>query len=69
MIYGTQTSISKDLKKTNMGKYHYEWFVYTDNLCYGRMFLGKDLSKTEAYRIGKNANRGVFVLEKKRVYN
>ena len=55
--------------KTNMGKYHYEWFVYTDNLCYGRMFLGKDLSKTEAYRIGKNANRGVFVLKKKRVFN
>lgn len=52
-----------------MGKYHYAWFVYTDNLCYGRMYLGRERSKSIARRIGINANKGVFVLEKKRVYN
>lgn len=52
-----------------MGKYHYEWYVYTDNLCWGRMFLGKSTSKSEAETIGINANKGVFIFKKQRTYN
>ena len=49
-------------------KYHYEYAAYTDNLCYGRKFLGQSTSKTEANAMGRNANKGVYVVEKVRVY-
>ena len=49
-------------------KYHYEYFVYTDNLNYGRMFLGNAKSRTLAERIGYSSCKGVFIIEKKRVY-
>lgn len=52
-----------------MPSYHYEYFVYTDNLCYGRMFLGKDRSKSAARAIGRWANKGCFTIEKHRVMN
>ncbi len=52
-----------------MASYHYEYFVYTDNLCYGRMFLGKDRSKSAARAIGRWANKGCFTIEKHRVMN
>lgn len=48
--------------------YHYEYFVYTDNLNYGRMFLGRSRSRSEAQQIGRAACRGCFVVEKRRVY-
>lgn len=51
------------------GRYHYEWHVYTDNLCYGHLYLGKSKSKTQAIQIGQNANKGCFVTKRKRVYN
>lgn len=48
--------------------YHYEYFVYTDNLNYGRMFLGRSRSLSEAHNIGRSACRGCFRVEKRRVY-
>ena len=50
-------------------KYHYEYFAYTDNLNYGRLFLGKDKSYTMAALIARNANKGCCVIEKHRVYD
>jgi len=53
----------------NMKGYHYEYFAYTDNLCYGRIFLGKGASFREVERIAENANKGCYVIEKHRVYH
>ena len=52
-----------------MCKYHYEYFVYTDNLCYGRMLIGHDKSRSMANALGIWANKGCYVIEKHRVYN
>lgn len=49
--------------------YHYEWFAYTDNLCWGRMLLGRSKSRSEAERIARAANKGCYVIEKHRVYS
>lgn len=49
-------------------KYYYEWYAYTCNLCYGRMFLAKGESKAIVSYEARMANKGCFVLEKKRVY-
>ena len=49
-------------------KYHYEYAAYTDNLCYGRMLLGKGRTRSETLAIGQWANKGVFTIEKYRVY-
>ena len=51
------------------GTYTYVYKVYTNNLCWGRMYLGESTNKTIANLIGYNANKGVFVVEKKRKYN
>jgi len=48
-------------------KYHYEYEVYTDNLCFGRIFLGRASNKTEANMIGNSAQKGCFVVERVRV--
>lgn len=50
-----------------MKKYHYEYFCYTDNLNYGRTYLGQSRSRDEANRIGKMANKGLYIIERKRV--
>lgn len=50
-------------------KYHYEYFAYTDNLCYGRMFLGHDKSLDVARWIAINSNKGCYIILKKRVYD
>ena len=52
-----------------MNKYHYEYAAYTDNLCYGRIFLGRGKTHQEAAEIGQRANKGVFVVERVRVYD
>lgn len=51
------------------GKYHYEYAVFTDNLCWGRMYLGKGRTRSEAQFIGRWANKGVFIIKKQRVYD
>lgn len=50
-------------------KYHYEYAVFTDNLCYGRMPIGNARTRTEAEAIGQWAGMGVFIIEKHRVYH
>lgn len=50
-------------------KYHYEFFLYTDNLCWGRILLGKGLTREEAIRNARPGNYGCTVVEKHRVYN
>lgn len=47
-----------------MENYHYEWFVYTDNLTYGRMLLGHVENRKMAERIGQMACKGCYFLEK-----
>ena len=51
------------------GKYHYEFFAYTDNLCYGRMLIGSGRTESEARREARMAGKGVFVIERHRVAN
>ena len=53
----------------DMKKCHYEFVAYTDNLNYGRMFLGQAKTKAEATHIARTANKGCFVIEKHRIYN
>lgn len=49
-------------------KYKYIYSVYTDNMCWGRILLGVADTLAGANSIGRNANKGVFVVEKKRKY-
>ena len=50
-------------------KYHYVYQVYTDNLGWGRTFLGESIHKEIANYIGRTAGKGCFVVERKRKYN
>ena len=52
-----------------MAKYHYEFFAYTDNLNYGRLFLGSSRDYRAAKLIARSANKGCYVIEKHRVYD
>lgn len=52
-----------------MSNYHYEYAVYTDNLCYGRIKLGQAKTKMGAIHIGLTANKGVYTIQKIRVPN
>lgn len=49
--------------------YHYEYFAYTDNMCYGRMLLGRSTNESIAHAIGQMANKGCYRVEKHRVCN
>jgi len=44
------------------------WYVFTDNPQYGRLFLGKSKFKSEADDIGKRANKGKYVVERRHVW-
>ena len=50
-------------------KYHYEYFLYTDNLCWGRKLLGKGRSPGEARIAAGFGSFGATVMEKHRVYD
>lgn len=52
-----------------MSKYHYEYFAYTNNLNYGRLLLGSDRTVRGALRIGHEARKGCYCIEKHRVYD
>lgn len=52
-----------------MRKYHYEYFAYTDNLCYGHMLIGQFSSMGIAEFYANLANKGCYVIEKHRVYD
>lgn len=48
-------------------KYHYEWFLFTDNLCDGRLLLAQG-TKVDCLMRRLYYN-GATVIEKHRVYN
>lgn len=50
-------------------KYHYEYAAYTDNLYYGRQLICKDRSLSYVRTHAIWANKGVYVIEKVRVYD
>lgn len=50
-------------------KYHYEYFAYTCNLNYGRMQIGHGRTRTEASIEAQWAGKGVYQIEKRRVYD
>ena len=52
-----------------MRKYHYEFAAYTDNLYWGRQFLGRSKNRETATNIGRISNKGSFIIEKVRVYD
>ena len=55
----------------NKRKYHYEYFLYTDNLCWGRMLLGRGRTPGEARMNSRflPGGYGATVLLKRRVYD
>lgn len=55
--------------QTNMKKYHYEYFAYTDNLFWGRIYLGKSRNQSEAHKIGREAGKGCYMVRRKRVHD
>ncbi len=52
-----------------MEKYHYEYFAYTDNLCYGRLLIGQGRTRTEAAMKAQWSGKGCYAIEMHRVYN
>ena len=49
--------------------YTYVYKVYTDNLAYGRMYLGESDNKSDANAIGQWAGKGCYIVKKARRYN
>ena len=49
-------------------KYHYDFVAYTDNLCYGRMEIARGRSKAEVNRLAWKARKGMYVIERQRIY-
>ena len=50
-------------------KYHYEYAAYTDNLCWGRQLIAQDRSKSYVEHVAVHARKGVYVIERVRVYD
>lgn len=48
-----------------MAKCKIEWYCFTDNPQWGRYFIGKAQSRGEAIDMGKAANKGKFVVERR----
>lgn len=49
-------------------KYHYEFFAYTDNLCYGRVLIGHRLTYQAAKYLAETAKMGCYIIERHRIY-
>lgn len=50
-------------------KYHYEYEVRCDNLCWGGLFIGRARTQSHARYLGENANKGCYSIRRIRVYN
>lgn len=50
-------------------KYHYEWAAYTDNLCWGRQLIARDIDRGYVVWRAAMANKGAYVIVRKRVYD
>jgi hypothetical protein len=48
-------------------RYAYEWRAYTDNLNWGRFFLGRAATRAGACAIAERANRGAWKIERRRI--
>ena len=48
-----------------MGKAKIMWYVFTDNPQWGRYYIGKSESYRDAISLGRNANKGKFVIERR----
>ena len=49
-------------------KYHYEYEVRTNNLCWGSLKIGVFRLRSDAICAGESSNRGVYTIKKIRVY-
>ena len=45
-----------------------EWYCFTDNSQWGRFFIGKAKTRSEAVDMGKAAHKGYFVVERRCVW-
>lgn len=50
-------------------KYRYIYAVYTDNLCWGRMLIGRADNRAVAEYMGVTAGKGCFIVKRERKYN
>ena len=48
-----------------MAKSKLKWYCFTDNSQWGRFFIGKADTRGEAVDMGKAANKGKFVVERR----
>ena len=44
------------------------WYTFTDNPQWGRFFIGKSDTRSEAIDKGKMANKGKFIVERRVVW-
>lgn len=51
-----------------MPKPKLKWLTFTDNPQWGRYFIGESDTRSEAIDMGKAANKGKFVVERRRVF-
>lgn len=51
-----------------MAKAKVVWYCFTDNKEWGRYFIGKASTRGEAIDMGKAANKGKFVVERRQVF-
>ena len=51
------------------GTYHYEWAAYTNNLCWGRVFICRSKNLSFVKHTAANAGKGCFDIVKVRVPN
>ncbi len=49
--------------------YRYTYAVYTDNLAWGRMLIGRTDNRSDAERMGYYAGKGAYIVKRERVYN
>ena len=51
------------------GSYHYEYVAYTDNLCYGRVKIAQDKSRSWVRYCAETSGKGCYVINRVRVYD
>lgn len=65
--YHMSVEYSVPLKEEDDENSHTEYYVYTDNLCYGRLLLGKCSTESFANYIGQTSNKGAYTIEKVKI--
>lgn len=49
-------------------KYHYEYEVRCNNLCWGGLLIGHAKRYEDAYTMGAQSGKGAFIVRRVRVY-